>query len=75
MHQDARLIFLALRRADRPKWLLPAVVLLLFFALDPLNLALPTLGIFDDLIMLPLLLRLLVKLSGAQRLALAPTAR
>lgn len=67
MHRDVRLILLALRRADRPWWLLPAVVLILFFALDPLNLALPTLGILDELIVLPLLLRAVVKLAGADR--------
>lgn len=64
MHRDVRLICRALRRADRPRWLLPAVLLLLFFALDPLNLALPTLGILDELIVLPLLLRAVVKLAG-----------
>jgi uncharacterized membrane protein YkvA (DUF1232 family) len=69
MHQDARLILLALRRADRPWWLLPVVLLILFFALDPLNLAFPTLGILDDLIVLPLLLRAVVKLAGADHLA------
>jgi len=69
MHQDVRLILLALRREDRPRWLLPVVLLILFFALDPLNLALPTLGILDDLIVLPLLLRAVVKLAGADPLA------
>ena len=69
MHQDVRFILLALRRQDRPWWLLPAALLILFFALDPLNLALPTLGILDDLIVLPLLLRAVVKLAGAGRLA------
>jgi uncharacterized membrane protein YkvA (DUF1232 family) len=68
MHQDIRLILLALRRADRPWWLLPVVLLILFFALDPLNLALPTLGILDDLIVLPLLLRAVVKLARADTL-------
>jgi uncharacterized membrane protein YkvA (DUF1232 family) len=69
MHQDVRLILLALRREDRPRWLLPVVLLILFFALDPLNLALPTLGILDDLIVLPLLLRAVVKLAGADHFA------
>ena len=69
MHQDVRFILLALRRQDRPWWLLPAALLILFFALDPLNLALPTLGILDDLMVLPLLLRAVVNLAGADRLA------
>jgi len=69
MHRDVRLILLALRRADRPWWLLPVVLLILFFALDPLNLAVPTLGILDELILLPLMLRAVVKLAGADHLA------
>ena len=64
MHQDARLIFLALRRTDRPRWLLPAAVLILFFALDPLNLALPAMGFIDDLVLLPLILRAVVRFAG-----------
>jgi uncharacterized membrane protein YkvA (DUF1232 family) len=71
MHQDVRFILLALRRQDRPWWLLPAALLILFFAIDPLNLALPTLGILDDLIVLPLLLRTVVKFAGADRPATA----
>jgi uncharacterized membrane protein YkvA (DUF1232 family) len=69
--QDARLLLLALRNPDRPRWLLPAVVLLALFALDPANLALPPLGLIDDLVLLPLLMHLLVRLSGADRLAAA----
>jgi uncharacterized membrane protein YkvA (DUF1232 family) len=41
------------------------------FALDPANFALPALGIVDDLVILPLLVHALVKLSGAERLAAA----
>jgi uncharacterized membrane protein YkvA (DUF1232 family) len=69
MHQDVRLILRALRREDRPQWLLPVVLLILFFALDPLNLALPTLGILDELIVLPLMLRAVVILAGPDHLA------
>lgn len=67
MHRDALLILRALRRTDRPRWLLPVVLLILFFALDPLNLALPTLGVVDELIVLPLLLRSVVRLAGIDR--------
>lgn len=67
MHRDAMLILRALRRADRPWWLLPVTLAILFFALDPLNLALPTLGILDDLILLPLLLRGVVRLVDIDR--------
>ena len=47
------------------------MVLLALFALDPANLALPPLGLIDDLVLLPLLMHLLVRLSGADRLAAA----
>jgi uncharacterized membrane protein YkvA (DUF1232 family) len=57
--QDLRLLLAMLRRSDRPRWLAPALLLLLFFALEPLNFALPALGIVDDFVLLPLLLRAL----------------
>jgi uncharacterized membrane protein YkvA (DUF1232 family) len=42
---------------------LPAALLLLFFALEPINFAVPFLGAVDDLLLLPLLLHGLVKLA------------
>ncbi len=59
--RDVRLLWRALRHPDRPAWLLPATVLLAFFALDPLNLALPLMGAVDDLVLLPLALTALVR--------------
>ena len=59
--RDVRLLWRALRHPDRPAWLLPATVLLAFFALDPLNLALPLMGAVDDLALLPLALTALVR--------------
>ena len=58
--RDLKLLWRALRHPDRPAWLVPAAVLLAFFALDPLNLALPVLGAVDDLLLLPLALRALL---------------
>ena len=58
--RDLKVLWRALRHADRPRWLLPATVLLAFFALDPLNLAMPALGAVDDLLLLPLALRALL---------------
>jgi uncharacterized membrane protein YkvA (DUF1232 family) len=52
-----------LRNQNRPRWLLPAALVLLFFALDPINFAVPFLGAVDDLLLLPLLLHVLVKLA------------
>jgi uncharacterized membrane protein YkvA (DUF1232 family) len=56
--QDLRLLLSVLRRSNRPRWLLPAMLALAFFALDPFNFAMPVLGIVDDVFLLPLLLRL-----------------
>jgi uncharacterized membrane protein YkvA (DUF1232 family) len=58
--RDLRILWQALRQPDRPRWLMPAALLLGFFALDPLNFAFPVLGVVDDLVLLPLLLRALV---------------
>ena len=57
--RDVKLLWRALKHPDRPAWLMPATVLLAFFALDPLNLAMPMLGAVDDLVLLPLALRVL----------------
>ena len=61
--QDLRVLWHMLRQRDRPRWLIPASLLLLFFAIEPLNLAFPVLGVVDDLILLPMLLRGLVSLA------------
>ena len=58
--RDLKLLWRALKHPDRPAWLLPAAILLAFFALDPLNLAMPVLGTVDDLVLLPLALRALL---------------
>lgn len=62
--QDLRIIIAALRQRDRPQWLMPAALLLAFFALEPLNFAFPVLGVVDDFFILPLLLRALVKIAS-----------
>jgi uncharacterized membrane protein YkvA (DUF1232 family) len=61
--QDLRLLWMALRSPSRPRWLIPAVIALGFFAIEPFNFAIPFLGIVDDVFLLPLLLRLLAKLA------------
>jgi uncharacterized membrane protein YkvA (DUF1232 family) len=61
--QDLRILWAALRQRDRPQWLLPATLLLAFFAFEPLNFAFPLLGVVDDFVLLPLLLRALVKIA------------
>jgi uncharacterized membrane protein YkvA (DUF1232 family) len=64
--KDLQLLWFALWHPQRPLWLAPAVVLLGLYALDPLNLALPFAGAMDDLVLVPLLLHLLLKLLPAE---------
>lgn len=58
---DLRLLWFALRHPARPVWLLPAAALLVLYAIEPLNFALPFFGIVDEFVILPLLLHLLVR--------------
>jgi uncharacterized membrane protein YkvA (DUF1232 family) len=62
---DLRLIWYALRHPQRPLWLLPVAALLALYTLDPANLALPVLGVIDDLLLLPLLLQVVVRFLPA----------
>ena len=61
--RDLRLLWMALRHPNRPRWLIPATIALAFFALEPFNFAIPFLGIVDDVFVLPLLLRVLAKFA------------
>ncbi|HEX4268828.1 MAG TPA: hypothetical protein VHY36_13140 [Steroidobacteraceae bacterium] len=63
---DLRLLWFALRHRSRPIWLWPVAVLLALYALDPLNFALPLAGIVDDLVLVPLLIHVVVKLLPAE---------
>jgi uncharacterized membrane protein YkvA (DUF1232 family) len=62
--QDLLFLLKTLRQPGRPQWLLPALLILMFFAFEPLNFALPLVGVIDDFVMLPLLLRGLAKLAA-----------
>jgi hypothetical protein len=62
--QDLRFLLNTLRQPGRPQWLLPAMLVLMFFAFEPLNFALPLVGVVDDLVLLPLLLRGLAILAA-----------
>jgi uncharacterized membrane protein YkvA (DUF1232 family) len=63
--KDLHLLWFALVHPRRPSWLVPALVLLALYALDPINLALPFLGAVDDFVIIPMLLHLLVRLLPA----------
>ena len=62
--QDLRLLIAAVRRPERPWWLVPVSLLLVWFALEPLNFAIPLLGAVDDFVLLPLLLRAVARLAN-----------
>lgn len=59
---DLRLLWFALRHPRRPLWLWPVAVILLLYALDPINFALPFAGLIDDFVLIPLLVHLVVRL-------------
>lgn len=63
---DLRLLWFALRHRDRPVWLLPVTLILGLYAIAPFNLAVPVLGVVDDLVLLPLVLHYLLKLLPPQ---------
>lgn len=63
--RDLRLLWFALRHPRRPLWLLPMAAALTFYALEPLNFAIPLFGIVDDFVLLPLLLHGLLKFLPA----------
>jgi len=58
---DLKLLWFALRHPHRPVWVLPAIILLASYALEPLNFVVPAVGVVDDFIVLPLILHLLVQ--------------
>ena len=63
--RDLRLLWFALVHPRRPSWLVPALVLLALYALDPINFALPFVGAVDDVVIIPMLLHLLSRLLPA----------
>jgi uncharacterized membrane protein YkvA (DUF1232 family) len=60
---DARLLWRALRHPQSPRWLTPAVLLLVAYVLWPVDLipeAIPFLGVVDDVVLVPLAIRFLL---------------
>jgi uncharacterized membrane protein YkvA (DUF1232 family) len=64
----------ALRSRNPPWWLWPVAVLLVMFALEPANFGLPALGVLDDLILLPLMLRIVVRVLESRESRLQAAA-
>jgi len=59
--QDLRLLWFAIRHPHRPLWVLPAMILLVVYALEPCNFVMPIVGAVDDFVILPLILHVLVQ--------------
>lgn len=61
---DALQLWRALRHPLQPRWLKPAVGLMLLYLLSPIDLLpdfIPVLGLVDDLVLLPLAMRFLLR--------------
>jgi uncharacterized membrane protein YkvA (DUF1232 family) len=61
---DARLLWFALKHPLAPGWLKPAVALVVIYVLSPVDLVpetIPALGVVDDVVLVPLAIRFLVK--------------
>jgi len=58
--KDLRLVVFALRHPRRPFWLLPAIVLLGLYALEPVNFEVPFVGVVDDFLLVPLVLHFII---------------
>lgn len=70
---DLRILWSAFRHPDRPWWVRPAAMILVLFAIAPVNFMLPALGLVDELVLIPLLLHALVSiLPGGLRYASTP---
>ena len=61
---DARLLWLALKHPHSPGWLKPAVALMVIYVVSPVDLipdVVPFLGVMDDVVLVPLAIRFVLK--------------
>lgn len=61
---DARLLWLALKHPRSPGWLKPAVLLMVLYVLSPIDLipdVIPFFGLMDDVVLVPLAMRWIIK--------------
>ncbi|MGY8524901.1 YkvA family protein [Paracidovorax citrulli] len=61
---DGRVLWHALRHPDAPRWLRPAVLGVVFYALSPIDLVpdlIAGLGIVDDLVLIPLAVHMILR--------------
>lgn len=60
VRRDARLLWLAMKHPQSPRWLKPAVGLMVLYVISPVDLVpdvIPFLGVVDDVVLVPLALR------------------
>ena len=60
VRRDARLLWLALKHPQSPRWLKPAVGLMVLYVISPIDFipdVIPFLGVVDDVVLVPLALR------------------
>jgi uncharacterized membrane protein YkvA (DUF1232 family) len=75
---DARQLWFALRHPAAPRWLKIGAVLVVLYVLSPIDLipdAIPFLGAVDDLVLVPLAIRWLLKRLPADIAAAAAARR
>ncbi len=61
---DARLLLAALRHPLQPRWLKPAVALMALYVISPVDLipdVIPFFGFVDDLVLVPLAIRFVLR--------------
>lgn len=61
---DARQLWLALRHPLSPRWLKPAVALMVIYVISPVDFipdVIPLLGVVDDVVLVPLAMRFLLR--------------
>lgn len=66
VRHDLRVLGYALHHPDRPGWLIPAVILVGLYAIDPFNFAVPFVGIVDDGVLVPIALHLMIRCLPTQ---------
>ena len=61
---DARLLWLALQHPLSPRWLKPAVALMVLYVVSPVDLipdVIPIVGVLDDIVLVPLAIRFVLR--------------
>lgn len=75
---DARMLWFALQHPAAPSWLKWGTLLIVLYVLSPIDLVpdfIPVLGVLDDIVLVPLAIRFLLKRLPAQIAEAASTRR